>query len=1053
MFSIELSQPDWAGGQATRFAWMPIPLLLAAILASRLAGLHEDYPYDHVRLVLSVIFYTVVSLTTLVLIGRSFVKSGKPGLLLLECGVVLWSLSGTVGDAVSHGDQNVNATIFNLTILLAGMCHLAGATLSLTKQRELRARRLWLMAGFGVALGALGVITWAALANRTPLFFVPGQGGTPVRTAVLIAAVAIFLLSAILLRVGQGGTTTRFVQWYCLALLLLAVGLFGIMIQTSIGCIVNWLARSAQWLGGTYLLVAAIAAVRETGRWEVSLDSEIWDDRLLRVITPYLLRTFPATWRYGLAILVVIAATSLRWALVPSMGTTSPYNLTIVALVAVAIFLGTGPALLTVVLGDIAVEAFVMGAARTGFTRENLSRLVIAMATGLLVCWVLHTIRCAARKIQKNEARLAAFAEATFEGICESEGDLVVDCNEQFAQMTGAMRSELIGASISDMVAPQDCEVVSANIRENRESVIEHEMLRRDGTRITVESHGRPVAPGSSRRYTAVRDITERRSAEEALRQLNAELEQRVAARTSELVEASRSVQAERRRLFDVLETLPAMICLLTPDYHVAFANRSFRERFAESQGRHCYEYCFGSDAPCKFCESYRVLATGQPHQWEVTTPDGGVIDVHDFPFTDADGSTLILEMNIDITDQRRAEREIQRAHEDLATRANQLRALAGELTLSEQRERSRLAKILHDHLQQLLVAAKFRVTILGRGGDELVKQVTREVEALIDESIASSRSLTAELSPPILHEAGLKAGLEWLARRMTDKQGLFVDLEIGEDADLPQESKLLLFESVRELLFNVVKHARAQSATVNVRRINDHLQVVVSDSGIGFDPAGIPAVGEGGRGFGLFSIRERVELMGGTFAIESNPGQGSRITLSLPVTFSLPVTPSVKAKAPQLPGRIMLPQAPSAPPGFSDAGCKIRVMLVDDHAVVRQGMANLLGDEPDIEVVGEAANGREAVEAAARLLPDVILMDLSLPELNGVEATRIIHNDWPGIRIIGLSMFEEADSAQAMRDAGAMSYVTKSGPATDLIDTIRTSIRADKTIVVKAKN
>jgi signal transduction histidine kinase len=145
----------------------------------------------------------------------------------------------------------------------------------------------------------------------------------------------------------------------------------------------------------------------------------------------------------------------------------------------------------------------------------------------------------------------------------------------------------------------------------------------------------------------------------------------------------------------------------------------------------------------------------------------------------------------------------------------------------------SRLAKILHDHLQQLLVAAKFRVTILGKGGDDIIKQGSKEVEALIDESIAASRSLTTELSPPILNEAGLNPGLQWLARRMTDKQGLFVELEMQEAGDLPQDIKVLLFESVRELLFNVVKHAHTRSATVSVRYIDDHLQVIVADQGI----------------------------------------------------------------------------------------------------------------------------------------------------------------------------------------------------------------------------
>jgi DNA-binding NarL/FixJ family response regulator len=140
---------------------------------------------------------------------------------------------------------------------------------------------------------------------------------------------------------------------------------------------------------------------------------------------------------------------------------------------------------------------------------------------------------------------------------------------------------------------------------------------------------------------------------------------------------------------------------------------------------------------------------------------------------------------------------------------------------------------------------------------------------------------------------------------------------------------------------------------------------------------------------------------------------------------------------------RNLPPKTHSAPSAYPGPAHKIRILLVDDHPIVRNMIANLLGDEPDMQVIGEAADGQNAVELAARLLPDVILMDMSLSKLNGVEATRIIHNDWPHIRIIGLSMFEDADTAQAMRDAGAADYLTKSGPVESLIDVIRKSIGA----------
>jgi len=116
----------------------------------------------------------------------------------------------------------------------------------------------------------------------------------------------------------------------------------------------------------------------------------------------------------------------------------------------------------------------------------------------------------------------------------------------------------------------------------------------------------------------------------------------------------------------------------------------------------------------------------------------------------------------------------------------------------------------------------------------------------------------------------------------------------------------------------------------------------------------------------------------------------------------------------------------------------RISVLPADDHAVVREGLKDVLGVEPDIQIVGEAAHGLEAVELAADLHPDVILMDVSLPLLTGVEATSAIHAAHPDIRIIGLSMFDDRVHAQEMRDAGAVEYVTKSAPSSELIAAIR---------------
>jgi signal transduction histidine kinase/PAS domain-containing protein len=161
---------------------------------------------------------------------------------------------------------------------------------------------------------------------------------------------------------------------------------------------------------------------------------------------------------------------------------------------------------------------------------------------------------------------------------------------------------------------------------------------------------------------------------EEALRRSRDELERRVEERTAELAKANEelqaeiaerkraeeAVEAERQRFNDVLEMLPAYLVLLAPDYHVPFANRFFRERFGESHGRRCFEYLFGRSEPCEICETYTVLKTMAPHEWDWTGPDGRNYHVFDFPFTDTDGSTLILEMGIDITERKEIQRRIE---------------------------------------------------------------------------------------------------------------------------------------------------------------------------------------------------------------------------------------------------------------------------------------------------------------------------------------------------------------------------------------------------------
>ncbi len=426
-------------------------------------------------------------------------------------------------------------------------------------------------------------------------------------------------------------------------------------------------------------------------------------------------------------------------------------------------------------------------------------------------------------------------------------------------------------------------------------------------------------------------------------------------------------------------------------------------------------------------------LQTGRPHHWEVTTPEGAVIDAHDFPFTDVDGSPMVLEMDIDITEQRRNERALARRTAEVQDKADQLRALAAELAQTEQRERRRLARVLHDHVQQLLAAACLQVGWMKRdAAGERMQATVQGVDSILREAIQACRSLAVDLSPPLLHEAGLAGALSWLGSRMREQHGLNVQVRSDSRAEpAAEEMRFLLFEGVRELLFNVAKHAGVQEARVTLIRTRDgQARITVRDEGRGFDAGLLSKRRPDEVTFGLFSIRERLAHVGGRMTVESAPGQGTTVTLTAPLgQTEAPAPDEVQEERPT-------DRAQGArPPRRSD---RCRVLIVDDHKIMREGLVQLFQFEPDIDVVGEASDGDQAIDMAEQLDPDVIIMDVNLGAVSGVEATRRILSRSSRPKVIGLSMHADGDVADSMRGAGAAAYLTKDGPSKDLIAAVR---------------
>ncbi|HKY32546.1 MAG TPA: PAS domain S-box protein [Candidatus Polarisedimenticolia bacterium] len=366
-----------------------------------------------------------------------------------------------------------------------------------------------------------------------------------------------------------------------------------------------------------------------------------------------------------------------------------------------------------------------------------------------------------------------------------------------------------------------------------------------------------------------------------------------------------------------------------------------------------------------------------------------------------------------------------------------QLRALALDLTETEERERRRLAQSLHDDLQQLLVAAQMRIGGIAAGG-AAGSAAAQGVRDLLQQALQASREVTVELSPPILFEAGLAQALEWLVRQMRSKYRLLVRYTAGAGTDVRSDGqRAFVFRAARELLFNVVKHAGTLDVAMSLdRKGEDAIQLTVEDRGRGFDLERSGAREGSSAGFGLFGLRERAEALGGSLEIESRPGRGTVVRLTAP----LGPPEEAAARAPEAP---RADETRAERPVQQADELKIRVLVADDHKIVREGLTALLSNQDDIEAVGQAADGEEAVSLAIRLRPHVVLMDVSMPKLSGVEATRRIVAQAPSIKVIALSMHESPEISDSMLGAGAVRYLTKDRAPDDLCDLIRMEGRA----------
>ena len=522
----------------------------------------------------------------------------------------------------------------------------------------------------------------------------------------------------------------------------------------------------------------------------------------------------------------------------------------------------------------------------------------------------------------------------------------------------------------------------------------------------------------------AIHHAIERKRMEEALRQAKEDWEQTFNA------------------MPDLIAILDSRHCIVRVNLAMA---RALGVEPEQCVGKVCFQCVHGTDQPPEFCPHACTLADGHQHSADVHEERlGGDFLVTTTPMFDAAGKlTGAVHTAHDITTRKRVERELRELNEtleqqvaqrtvDVEQHAQHLRQLAAELSQTEHRERKRLAAILHDNLQQLLLAARLRLAGVGRGNKKTLHSEVEAVDELLGECLVASRDVTIELSPPILHRGSLAEVFEWLGGWFAEKHGLAVAVDVQKNLPVaPEHIHVFLFNAVRELLLNTLKHSGTMEAQVLLAAQDGCLKVQVEDRGKGFDPAVVQQNLGRARSFGLFNIQERLEALEGRLEVESTPLGGACFRLVVPLPA---VTEPLGQQVQTAPADALQPAAKEPQ---SKVGA-IRLLVVDDHKVVREGIVGLLSREPDFEVVGQAADGRQAIRQAEALQPDVIIMDVEMPIMDGIEATRQIKRRRPNILIVGLSLHEEESVARTIIEAGAAVHLSKHAPAEELIAAVR---------------
>jgi len=468
--------------------------------------------------------------------------------------------------------------------------------------------------------------------------------------------------------------------------------------------------------------------------------------------------------------------------------------------------------------------------------------------------------------LRNSEERYRLVVENADEGIVVNQDGFFKYVNPKAVKILGRPEEELVSRPIVEFIHPEDREMIE-NRRlkmlkgESIPSVFSCRIVDRDLNVKWVEVNsvliswmGRPAA------LAFFSNISERKRAEEQLHLMEAAVQQ---AKDSIVITTANPGQPSRIVFVNQAFT---NLSGYTADEVIGKPSVILRGPEGANIEWHALESEISKGRRAFYVETATSKKDGSTYdlEWQIT------------PLRDQRGKvTHFVSIQREITERKKAERRF---------RADQikLRSLASELLLAEERERRRIATDLHDHIGQTLAITKIKLgTLKGVPGSQECQEGIDEIRSLVEKTIQYTKSLTFELSPPILYEIGFEATIEWLSEQMQKQHYILFDFETdGEPKPIAKDVSILLFQIVRELFMNIVKHSQAHQVTTQIARHGETMRILVEDDGIGFDPSHI----EKNQSFGFFSIDERLKHFGGSLEIDTSPGHGTRIAVISPL-------------------------------------------------------------------------------------------------------------------------------------------------------------------------